>query len=105
MKVIKDTLECIVERWDDPGDYPSNAGSCPLPSELFVGDVTGILVVEVTGADILAACTGNWDEGEIETETDPEIIVKKWHIDKWELGGDPMTMRLTLSVAEFAEKH
>lgn len=25
-----------VEEWDDPGDYPSNAGSAPLPSTSYI---------------------------------------------------------------------
>lgn len=32
MKIVTNTLEAERERWDDPGDYPSNAGAGPLPS-------------------------------------------------------------------------
>lgn len=30
--VLYNTLSFEVETWDDPGDYPSNAGAGPLPS-------------------------------------------------------------------------
>lgn len=33
---MHNTLTFDVERWDDPGDYPSGAGSGPLPSYDYV---------------------------------------------------------------------
>ena len=35
MKVLSNTLKVEWDQWDDPGDYPSNAGAGPLPSYKF----------------------------------------------------------------------
>ena len=43
--VLSDTLEFSVERWDDPGDYPSGAGAGPLPSE-YSAMAEGVLVFD-----------------------------------------------------------
>ena len=52
MQVIKDTLELLLETWDDPGDYPSGAGSGPLPSYNYIAGVEGVLVVELTAEEL-----------------------------------------------------
>ncbi len=52
MKVLKDTLEILVETWDDPGDYPSGAGAGPLPSYDYIAGVEGELVVELTEEEL-----------------------------------------------------
>jgi len=54
VKTTHDTLKPEIERWDDPGDYPSGAGGGPLPSRLFVSWVDGELVVELEDADLEA---------------------------------------------------
>ena len=51
MKVISSTLKPIIERWDDPGDYPSGAGAGPLASYDYVEYVDGSVVVELGPED------------------------------------------------------
>jgi hypothetical protein len=51
MKIITDTIEPLVETWDDPGDYPSGAGSGPLASFQYLAGLEGELVIELTGAE------------------------------------------------------
>ena len=52
MKVLTNTLNLEIERWDDPGDYPSGAGSGPLPSHDFVAEVSGEVVMEFVASDL-----------------------------------------------------
>lgn len=47
MKVLRNTLNTIVEVYEDPGDYPSGAGGYPLPDRPYVEGFTGSLLVEV----------------------------------------------------------
>jgi len=54
MKTLSDTLEAVIETWDDPGDYPSGAGSGPLPSYQYVEAVEGEVVVELEKDDLEA---------------------------------------------------
>ena len=48
MKILSDTLETLIGRWDDPGDYPCGAGGYPLPSYDYIEGVEGELVVAFT---------------------------------------------------------
>lgn len=52
MKIIKSDFEVIIETWDDPGDYPSNAGQFPLPSYDYVGYVEGECVIELDANEL-----------------------------------------------------
>lgn len=52
MKIISDTLEPVVETWDDPGDYPSAAGSGPLPSYDYLEGVDGEVRIELTEEEL-----------------------------------------------------
>ena len=52
MKTLTDTLEPVIETWDDPGDYPSGAGGGPLPSYQYVEAVEGEVVVELEKEDL-----------------------------------------------------
>ena len=52
MKTIKNTLEVEMDRWDDPGDYPSNAGAGPLPSYTFLAGLDGEVQIELTDEEI-----------------------------------------------------
>lgn len=91
MKIIENTLKPIIERWDDPGDYPSNAGSGPLPSHDYVAEVTGHVVIEIdSGQDLMTL-------GYLLNERDvPEgVLVVEW---KAELLRD---WQVKLTVAEF----
>lgn len=53
MKIIKNDLEPLVETWDDPGDYPSNAGSGPLPSYQYLAGCEGELILELTDEELV----------------------------------------------------
>jgi hypothetical protein len=52
MKVLQNSLKLEIDTWDDPGDYPSNAGSGPLPSYDFVVCVDGQLLIELEPEDL-----------------------------------------------------
>lgn len=43
--IAHNSLKPKWERDDDPGDYPSNAGSCARRSQMFVAEITGSLIV------------------------------------------------------------
>ena len=109
MKVIENTLKIEVETWDDPGDYPSGAGSCPLPSYDFVCAVAGTVVVELEDADnakirdyadvdmTYTRMVEAWLR-ESPSSIDPEIPglrVTSWCLESF------ANNRLTLSVDEF----
>lgn len=53
MKVLSNTLKPLIERWEDPGDYPSAAGSCPMPSYDYFAGCEGTLVLELTPEEVL----------------------------------------------------
>ena len=109
MKVIENTLKIEVETWSDPGDYPSGAGSGPLPSYDFVGAVAGTVVVELDDADgakirdyadvdmTYTKMVEAWlreESGLIDSEL-AGLRVKSWCLESFE------GKRLTLSVDEF----
>jgi hypothetical protein len=53
MIVISSTLKEQWDTWDDPGDYPSNAGSGPLPSVEYVSEVTGEVICKPEATDLI----------------------------------------------------
>lgn len=96
MKILSDTLEPLIETWDDPGDYPSGAGGGPLPSEKYIATCEGEMVIELDIEDMLYAVQQEvWDGCEIDTT--PTVRVKK-------LGGKVELIdgkiRLTVTVDE-----
>lgn len=94
MKTISDTLEAVIERWDDPGGpYPCGAGSAPLPSYDYVAEIEGEVVVEIEASDFLTGDTV------IEYDLPHGIQVKAWKIEKVE------GAQFTLSVADFSFDH
>ena len=96
MKIISDTLEPVIDSWDDPGDYPSGAGSGPLPSYDYVAEVAGEIVLELESSDF----TDGFPE--IEYDLPHGIKVKKWDIDYRRGPGEiGLGMKVILSVAEF----
>ena len=109
MKIIENTLKLEIERWTDPGDYPSGAGGGPLASYDFVAGVEGIITVELEAADwksindyadidmTTTKMVEAWvADGPDSIRTDiPGLKVSKWTVE--DLRGD----RLTLSVDEF----
>lgn len=52
MQLIRNTLEIEKETWDDPGDYPSAAGSGPMPSHDFVAAVDGEVVYSLEPQEV-----------------------------------------------------
>ena len=104
MKVLSNTLRPVVERWDDPGDYPSGAGSGPLPSRDYVESIEGQVVVGINRAELdlaeeetVAEVFPAWladNPGEINHDV-PTLKVRKWRVKR--LNG----LRATLEVAEF----
>ena len=52
MKVLKDTLSVLIERWEDPGDYPNAVASGPLPSYDYFAGVEGSLTLELTAEEL-----------------------------------------------------
>lgn len=108
MKILEDSLEAVVERWDDPGDYPSNMGSGPLPSYNYVEAVEGEVVIELEPADLdemdperlmdRDTLVREWiaeNSGEVEYDLPHGISISKWTIAKVE------GMKATLTVDEF----
>lgn len=95
MKMLEDTLEVVIETWDDPGDYPSGAGSGPLPSYDYVAEVVGTVVVELTNEEFA-------DEGFSGVEYDlTGVTVSKWKILKDEFNAELLTHTFTLEVEAF----
>lgn len=47
MKTLSDTTEILIERWEDPGDYPNAVANGPLPSYDYVAGIEGDVVVEL----------------------------------------------------------
>lgn len=52
MKELENTLSALIERWEDPGDYPSNAGSGPLPSFDYLAGMEGEVKFELTDEEL-----------------------------------------------------
>ena len=90
MKVISDTLKPYIETWDDPGDYPSGAGSGPLPSHDYVAEVEGEVTIELEDEDLCELISQTF-----EPDLEHSISVTKWEIVK--LAG----RKLTFAVKEF----
>lgn len=40
------TLSLLIERWDDPGDYPNALAGGPLPSHNYPAGIEGELIIE-----------------------------------------------------------
>lgn len=51
MKILKNTLAVEVDIWEDPGDYPNNAGQSPLTSSYCLQDITGNLIIQIEPED------------------------------------------------------
>ena len=116
MKRLRNTLQPKIERWTDPGDYPSGAGGGPLPSHDYVEAIEGEIIVELEQEDTLSEVTlvlgdvmrltldqlqrtaiQSWLDEEPQG-LDPEVAgltVSKWDVGKIE--GN----RITLKVEEF----
>ena len=98
MNIISDTLKPVIERWDDPGDYPSGAGSGPLPSHDYVAEIEGEIVMELEGEDFIF-------EGDfcgVETDLPHGIKIKRWNVSyRPGTSETGLGMKVVLTVDEF----
>ena len=104
MKIVNDTLEVLVETWDDPGDYPSGAGSGPLPSYDYLAGMEGELVYELSHKeykeylDVIEKESLDFWMTEVSDYKLPDgIFSAKWQLDKVEDGENVL---LTFSVID-----
>jgi hypothetical protein len=86
MKIVRNTLSLLVQRWEDGGDYPSNAGQGPLPSRVVGVGCEGELVVELTCDEFSAVWRGGFEEF-VSAETEgirlPDgILSVEWAVDR-----------------------
>ena len=100
MKILKDTLQTSIETWEDPGDYPSAAGSYPLPSYDYIEEVCGEVQVELNDEELQVLKTAidegwvsEWSE-ELELDMPDGVSSIKWGV---KLNG----RIVTLTVNEF----
>ena len=96
MKIIECSLALAIDRWDDPGDYPSGAGSGALPSYDYVAGIDGSVTVELEPSD-LEALEGS--EGDMDAIKD-YIIESLGPSALSELGGIHPTKWNMTAVAE-----
>ncbi len=96
MNIISNTLEPVIETWDDPGDYPSGAGGAPLRSYDYVADVSGEIVLELDSEDFTFGMEA------IDPELPYGIKVKSWNVAfRGEQTPDGIAMRVVLTVLDF----
>lgn len=89
MELITDTLSIEKERWEDPGDYPSAAGSGPLPSYYYAAAIDGYIEVHIndhevnlTDIELITEFARYIKQGMIEIDLDDKIIIKSWEIER-----------------------
>lgn len=99
--VVTGELEVVVETWDDPGDYPSNAGAGPLPSHQYAVEVAGEIQIVVSGE--VDVKTGTYDSLEEANYRIFELLEEKLPIgisvSQWEVEVDGKTLKFR--VADF----
>jgi hypothetical protein len=111
MKTISETLALEIERWDDPGDYPSNAGSGPLPSYDYIAGVVGDITIKLEVSDYgdteiipgreipIDVFTYVTDAGFDYGDDLYGVRVTKWDLAGWSFRDDGF--ELTLTAEEF----
>ena len=93
-RIISNSLKPKWAKWDDPGDYPSNAGSHPFRSTCYIEDFTGRLVI-VCNQQIDPA-GDEWAEylDDIADDVVPSAVVTKWaHISVLNVDGSGMIVK------------
>ena len=100
MRIVKDTLELSVESDDDPGDYPSNAGSGPLPSRKYL-IMEGEVVMELVAEDVIVMRDSVRDESldfwmtEVVGHCLPrEVLSVTWELDSEVMVGEVLMVTL-----------
>lgn len=111
MKIITNNIAAITDTWNDPGDYPSGAGSGPLASFDYIAELQGTVIVRFDKDDFLNVV--NLDEpdlrGDILAEVFDDIAVKevKFDVKKIEAAFDNnntfLGIDVTLEVTKFEE--
>ena len=112
MKILSNTLNPVIERWTDPGDYPSGAGGYPLPSYDYVECIEGYIeaLLEPSDRNSISeyanedddqydAMMDSWlrDNPDIIPHNIPTLTVDSWNVTKFEFA----TGLLTLEVGSF----
>jgi len=90
MKVISNDITVEWEQWDDPGDYPSNAGAGPLPSwkyETTEGTIVLFLTVEEYAR--LPDCDATTFANELYEEDVITLPDRVESVTEWEYQGPP----------------
>ena len=70
----------LTPKWEmdtDPGDYPSNAGSCPRRPRPFVAEITGSLIVTCEPPD-LDEDEWRFFMADIADDVCPSVKVMEW---------------------------
>ena len=89
MKLLSSTLKMHISTWDDPGDYPNSLAAGPLPSQDFVEEVTGDVLIQIEPEDIsnlegdtsIAAVRDYLaDNARSVPHEEPGLVVKSWDV-------------------------
>lgn len=81
MKIIKNEFFQEFDTWDDPGDYPSNAGSGPLPSYTYFLGLGGEIRVEKFPGKINGVNIEKFANKYANVPVD--VSVKKWNCEEF----------------------
>lgn len=85
MKILKNKFSVEWDEWSDPGDYPNNAASGPLPSYGYVEAINGQFVISLELGDIEEDDENNEQLEEIaknHADIPKGISVNEWDITK-----------------------
>ena len=52
MKVLENTMEAVIDRWDDPGDYPNALAAGPLASYNYLAGIEGEAKIEMSDDEL-----------------------------------------------------
>ena len=99
MIILENNLSVEIETWDDPGDYPSAAGSGPLPSTseaVLDGDV----VIEITPTELVEMLGDLLDEIELPRHVSS---VSSWTIKVVQQPHDNLRLIVTPVEADFTD--
>jgi hypothetical protein len=102
MKLLSNNLAAEWERWEDPGDYPSAAGSGPLPSYDYVESISGEIRLELTAEDAancVGLTAGSGDFNAFVATIDKDLLELPSGVDsvsKWRGELDGLTLILTV---------
>lgn len=85
MKIIKNTLKAVFDRWEDPGDYPNAVASGPLPPGPWqVVEIEGEVVLKLKRKEMKTVFSVGFKEFLEETDGIdlPEgVLSVEWQLD------------------------